>query len=62
MFNPDKLKDVVKKYREKKANSDTTSDEIVASIADMLFSPKFQDLLKHSTPQEIDNNVQAFLA
>ena len=58
----DKLKDVVKKYREKKAKDDTTSDEVVASIADMLFSPKFQDLLKHSTPQEIDNNVQAFLA
>ena len=57
----DKLKDEVKKYREKKAKSDTTSDEVIASIADMLFSPKFQELLKHSSPQEIDSKVQAFL-
>lgn len=57
----DKLKDEVKKYREKKAKTDTTSDEVIASIADMLFSPKFQELLKHSSPQEIDSKVQAFL-
>jgi hypothetical protein len=27
----------------------------------MLFSPVFQELLKHSTPQEIDRDVQNFL-
>ena len=37
-------------------------DEVLDNIVDMLFSPKFQDLLQHSTPQEIDNNIQAFLA
>ena len=57
----DKLKDEVKKYREKKAKNDTTGDEVIASIADMLFSPKFQELLKHSSPKEIDQKVQAFL-
>jgi hypothetical protein len=28
----------------------------------MLYSPVFQELLKHSTPSEIDSNVQNFLA
>jgi hypothetical protein len=27
----------------------------------MLYSPKFQDKLQHSTPKEIDQKVQAFL-
>ena len=58
----DKLKDVVKKYRKKKADADDRNDAVLDSIADMLFSPKFQDLLKHSSPQEIDSKVQSFLA
>ena len=57
----DKLRDVVKKYRDKKAKTDKDNDAVLDSIADMLFSPKFQDLLKHSSPQEIDQKVQAFL-
>jgi hypothetical protein len=28
----------------------------------MLFNEKFQKLLQHSTPKEIDQKVQAFLA
>ena len=58
----DKLKDTILKYRKKKAGDDERNDAVLNSIADMLFSPKFQDLLKHSTPAEIDNNIQAFLA
>ena len=57
----DKLRDVVKKYRDKKAKTDKDNDAVLDSIADMVFNPKFQDLLKHSSPQEIDQKVQAFL-
>jgi len=57
----DKLRDAVKKYRERKASTDEKNDAVLSSIADMLFSPKFQELLKHSTPREIDQKVQAFL-
>jgi len=58
----DKLKDAVKKYRENKVRNDEKSDAVLNSIADMLYSPKFQDLLQHSSPQEIDQKVQSFLA
>ena len=58
----DKLRDVVKKYRKRKADADERNDAVLESIADMLFSPKFQDLLKHSSPREIDSKVQNFLA
>ena len=57
----DKLRDVVKKYRDRKISRDKDNDAVLDSIADMIFSPKFQDLLKHSTPREIDQKVQAFL-
>ena len=57
----DKLRDVVKKYRDKKAKTDKDNDAVLDNIADMLFSPVFQDLLQHSSPQEIDQKVQAFL-
>ena len=58
----DKLKDAVKKYREKKEKLDKDYDAVLDSIADMLFNPTFQDLLQHSTPQEIDQKVQNFLS
>lgn len=58
----DKLRDVIKKYRENKVKKDRDNDAVLDSIADMLFSPTFQELLKHSTPQEIDQRVQQFLA
>ena len=58
----DKLKDAVKKYREKKEKLDKDYDVVLDSIADMLFNPTFQDLLQHSTPQEIDQKVQNFLS
>ena len=58
----DKLKAAVKKYRENKEKSDQKNNDILENIAEMLFSPTFQELLKHSEVGEIDRNVQAFLA
>ena len=57
----DKLRDVVKKYRDKRDSKEKDNDAVLDSIADMVFNPTFQDLLKHSSPQEIDSKVQAFL-
>ena len=57
----DKLRDVVKKYRDKKVKTDKDNDAVLDSIADMLYSPEFQQLLQHSSPAEIDQKVQAFL-
>jgi predicted kinase len=58
----DKMKDVLKKYRDRKAKQDEKETEVLDNIADMLFNEKFQKLLQHSTPREIDSKVQAFLA
>ena len=58
----DKLKDAVKKYQTRKEKQDIKNEEVLDSIADMLFNPVFQDKLKHSTPREIDSKVQSFLA
>lgn len=58
----DKMKEVLKKYRDNKAKQDQRETEVLDNIADMLFNEKFQKLLKHSTPKEIDQKVQAFLA
>jgi predicted kinase len=57
----DKLKDAISKYRDRKRAQEEREDEVLENIADMLFSPKFQELLQHSSPQEIDQKVQAFL-
>lgn len=58
----DKLRDAVKKYREGKEKTDRDNEDVLENIAEMLFSPVFQELLQHSTPQEIDQKVQEFLA
>jgi len=58
----DKLRDAIKKYRDKKEKADKDNEAVLDSIADMLFSPVFQELLKHSSPQEIDKDLQNFLA
>ena len=58
----DKMKDVLKKYRDRKAKQVERETEVLDNIADMLFNEKFQKLLQHSTPKEIDSKVQAFLA
>jgi len=58
----DKLRDALKKYRDRKEKSDKDNEAVLDSIADMLFSPLFQKKLQHSTPAEIDSKVQSFLA
>lgn len=58
----DKMKDILKKYRDRKAKQEERETEVLDNIADMLFNPKFQSLLQHSTPAEIDQKVQSFLA
>jgi len=58
----DKLLDAVKKYRERREKSQQREADVLENIAEMLFSSTFQELLKHSTPQEIDQRVQEFLA
>jgi len=58
----DKLKDAVKKYRSTKEKNDQRHLEVLENIAEMIYSPVFQELLKHSTASEIDSNVQNFLA
>ena len=58
----DKLRDAVKKYRDRKEKNDKRAEEVLENIAELLFSPLFQKKLEHSTPQEIDSKVQQFLA
>ena len=58
----DQLLDAMRKYRSTKEKNDKRQEEVLESIAQMLFDPKFQDLLKDSSPLEIDKNVQNFLA
>lgn len=58
----DQLLDAMKKHRINKEKANKRQDEVLESIANMLFDPKFQDLLQHATPAEIDNNIQKFLA
>ena len=58
----DKLLDAVKKYRSTREKNQQREDDVLENIAEMLFSPTFQELLQHSTPQEIDQKVQQFLA
>ena len=35
--------------------------KVLKNIAAMLYSPQFQELLKHSSPKEIDTEIQNFL-
>lgn len=58
----DQLKTARDKYRDRKEDADEKKTQVLDNIADMIFSPKFQDKLKHSSPKEIDQKVQAFLA
>ena len=57
----DKLKDSIKKYRENRDKQNQREKEVLDNIGEMLFSSEFQELLKHSTPSEIDSAVQTFL-
>ena len=58
----DKLIQAAKKYRESNEKRQKANDDVLENIAEMLFSPQFQELLKHSDIKEIDSKVQSFLA
>lgn len=58
----DKLRAAIKKYRDGKEEKDQKYNDILESIAEMLYSPTFQGLLNHSSIEKIDSNVQRFLA
>ena len=58
----DKLKAALKKYKDSKFKSDERNDAVLDNISEMLFSPIFQELLKHSSVKEIDSRVQNFLS
>ena len=58
----DKLKAALQKYKDSKAKSDERNDAVLDNISEMLFSPIFQELLKHSSVKEIDSRVQNFLS
>ena len=58
----DKLKAALKKYRDSKSKSNERNDAVLDNISEMLFSPIFQELLKHSSVKEIDSRVQNFLS
>lgn len=58
----DQLRDAIKKYRDGKQKRDQDYEDVLESISDMLYSPTFQELLKHSSVGEIDRDVQNFLS
>ena len=58
----DQLKKARDKYRADKEKFDIKASEVMDNIIDMIFNPKYQDKLTHSSPKEIDQKVQAFLA
>ena len=57
----DVLRKAIQKYRDGKVKSDQRNSDVLNNIADMIYNPTFQELLKHSSPAEIDQNVQNFL-
>ena len=58
----DKLRDAVKKYRASSEKRKQAADEVLDNIIDMIYNPTFQEKLKHSTPEEINQKVQSFLS
>jgi len=57
----DKMKKKLDSYRKSKQNAVEKEKDVLDNIADMIYSPVFQEKLKHSTPAEIDQNIQNFL-
>jgi len=58
----DKIRAAVTKYRDSSEKRKQKADEVLDNIVEMIYSPIFQEKLKHSTPREIDQKVQEFLA
>ena len=58
----DQLLKARNKFRDKKASLDKKTEDVLKNIAELLFSPDFQNLLKSSSVADIDKKVQKFLA
>lgn len=58
----DKMNKKVASHRRAKENATVKEKQTLDDIADTLYDPTFQDKLQHSTPAEIDQRVQNFLA
>lgn len=57
----DRMNKKIVSHRKAKDNATIKNKQILDNIAELLYSPVFQDKLKHSTPAEIDSRVQNFL-
>jgi hypothetical protein len=55
------MKKKLESHRREKENAKVRNKKVLDSISDDLYDPTFQEKLKHSTPAEIDQKVQAFL-
>ena len=58
----DKMNRKLKSIRKNKENNAQRYDDVLDSIADLLYSPIFTSKLVSSTPREIDSKLQDFLA
>lgn len=58
----DKLKNELDKYRKRKVKDAERAKDVLDSIADDVYNPVFLEKLKHSSPAEIDQKIQNFLA
>lgn len=58
----DKMNNRLKSHRKEKERASVSNKQVLDYIGDLLFSPVFQEKLKHSTPAEIDSKVQNFLS
>ena len=58
----DKMKKKLDSHRKSKQKAADREKDVLDNISEMLYSPVFQEKLKHSTPAEIDQKIQNFLA
>jgi hypothetical protein len=58
----DRMNKKVASHRRAKENEAVKQKQVLDNIAELLYSPVFQEKLKHSTPAEIDQKIQNFLS
>jgi hypothetical protein len=58
----DKMKNKLKSHRRSKENAAERNKDILDNISELIFSPVFQEKLKHSTPAQINQKIQNFLS
>jgi len=57
----DRMNKKIVSHRKRKDDDAIKAKQVLDNIAELLYSPVFQEKLKHSTPAEIDSRVQNFL-